>query len=135
MISLPNGFWNCLFLVLGLVIFLFNFNVSIMLQALLINAGVFRPIGLNFSIGCFACGAGARTKATNASNERIADKTNQMNYQMWQEQKEYDYQKWKEEQAYNTPAEQRKRFEEAGINPYLAIAQMNGGNSRSEERR
>lgn len=100
-----------------------------MLQALLKNAGVFRPLGLNFSIGCFACGAGARTKATNASNERIADKTNQMNYQMWQEQKEYDYQKWKEEQAYNTPAEQRKRFEEAGINPYLAIAQMNGGNS------
>lgn len=100
-----------------------------MLQALLMNAGVFRPLGLNFSIGCFACGAGARTKATNASNERIADKTNQMNYRMWQEQKEYDYQKWKEEQAYNTPAEQRKRFEEAGINPYLAIAQMNGGNS------
>ena len=100
-----------------------------MLQALLLNAGVFRPIGLNFSIGCFACGAGARTNATNASNERIADKTNQMNYQMWQEQKEYDYQKWKEEQAYNTPAEQRKRFEEAGINPFLAIAQMNGGNS------
>lgn len=100
-----------------------------MLQVLLKNAGVFRPLGLNFSIGCFACGAGARTKATNASNERIADKTNQMNYQMWQEQKEYDYQKWKEEQAYNTPAEQRKRFEEAGINPYLAIAQMNGGNS------
>lgn len=102
-----------------------------MLQALLKNAGVFRPIGLNFSIGCFACGAGAKTKATNASNERIADKTNQMNYQMWQEQKQYDYDKWKEELAYNTPAAQRKRFEEAGINPNLAIAQMSGGNAES----
>nr|DAF22361.1 MAG TPA: DNA pilot protein VP2 [Microviridae sp.] len=102
-----------------------------MLQALLKNAGVFRPIGLNFSIGCFACGAGAKTKATNASNERIADKTNQMNYQMWQEQKDYDYQKWKEELAYNTPSAQRKRFEEAGINPNLAIAQMSGGNAES----
>lgn len=102
-----------------------------MLQALLKNAGVFRPLGLNFSIGCFACGAGAKTKATNASNERIADKTNQMNYQMWQEQKQYDYDKWKEELAYNTPSAQRKRFEEAGINPNLAIAQMSGGNAES----
>ena len=102
-----------------------------MLQALLKNAGVFRPIGLNFSIGCFACGAGAKTKATNASNERIADKTNQLNYQMWQEQKQYDYDKWKEELAYNTPSAQRKRFEEAGINPNLAIAQISGGNAES----
>lgn len=102
-----------------------------MLQALLINAGVFRPLGLNFSIGCFCCGAGARTKSTNASNERIADKTNALNYKMWQEQKQYDYEKWKEELAYNTPSAQRKRFEEAGINPNLAIAQMNGGNAES----
>lgn len=102
-----------------------------MLQALLKNAGVFRPIGLNFSIGCFACGAGAKTNATNRSNERIADKTNQLNYQMWQEQKQYDYEKWKEELAYNSPSAQRKRFEEAGINPNLAIAQMSGGNADS----
>lgn len=102
-----------------------------MLQALLKNAGVFRPLGLNFSIGCFCCGAGAKTKSTNASNERIADKTNALNYKMWQEQKQYDYEKWKEELAYNTPSAQRKRFEEAGINPNLAIAQMNGGNAES----
>lgn len=102
-----------------------------MLQALLKNAGVFRPIGLNFTIGVFCCGAGAKTKSTNASNERIADKTNQLNYQMWQEQKQYDYAKWKEELAYNTPSAQRKRFEEAGINPNLSIAQMTGGNAES----
>lgn len=102
-----------------------------MLQVLLKNAGVFRPIGLNFSIGCFACGAGAKTKSTNATNERIANKTNQLNYQMWQEQKQYDYEKWKEELAYNTPSAQRKRFEEAGINPNLAIAQISGGNADS----
>lgn len=75
--------------------FLFNFNVLIMLQALLKSAGVFRPLGLNFSIGCFCCGAGAKTKATNASNERIADKTNALNYKMWQEQKQYDYENGK----------------------------------------
>lgn len=131
MTSLLSGYLNFLFLQLGLVIFLFNFNVSIMLQALLKSAGVFRPLGLNFSIGCFCCGAGAKTKATNASNERIADKTNALNYKMWQEQKQYDYEKWKEELAYNTPSAQRKRFEEAGINPNLAIAQMNGGNAES----
>lgn len=131
MTSLPNGCLSSLFLQLGLVIFLFNFNVLIMLQALLKSAGVFRPLGLNFSIGCFCCGAGSNTKATNNSNERIADKTNQLNYQMWQEQKQYDYDKWKEELAYNTPSAQRKRFEEAGINPNLAIAQMSGGNAES----
>lgn len=102
-----------------------------MLQALLKSAGVFRPLGLNFSIGCFCCGAGAKTKSTNASNERIADKTNALNYKMWQEQKQYDYEKWKEELSYNTPSAQRKRFEQAGINPNLAIAQMNGGNAES----
>lgn len=102
-----------------------------MLQALLKSAGVFRPLGLNFSIGCFCCGAGANTKATNKANERITDKTNQLNYQMWQEQKQYDYDKWKEELAYNTPSAQRKRFEEAGINPNLAIAQIAGGNAES----
>lgn len=102
-----------------------------MLQALLKNAGIFRPIGLNFSIGCFACGAGANTKATNSSNERITRETNQLNYQMWQEQKQYDYEKWKEELAYNSPSAQRKRFEEAGINPNLAIAQMSAGNAES----
>jgi len=102
-----------------------------MLQVLLKSAGVFRPLGLNFSIGCFCCGAGAKTKSTNASNERIADKTNALNYKMWQEQKQYDYEKWQEELAYNTPSAQRKRFEEAGINPNLAIAQMNGGNAES----
>lgn len=102
-----------------------------MLQALLKNAGVFRPIGLNFSIGCFCCGAGANTKSTNKANERIADKTNQLNYQMWQEQKQYDYDKWKEELEYNSPSAQRKRFEEAGINPNLSIAQISGGNAES----
>lgn len=102
-----------------------------MLHALLKSAGVFRPIGLNFSLGCFACGAGANTRSTNRSNERITRETNQMNYQMWQEQKQYDYDKWKEELAYNTPFQQRKRFEEAGINPNLAIAQVSGGNAES----
>lgn len=102
-----------------------------MLQALLKSAGVFRPLGLNFSIGCFCCGTGANTKSTNRANERIADKTNELNYKMWQEQKQYDYDKWKEELAYNTPFAQRKRFEEAGINPNLAIAQMSGGNAES----
>ena len=102
-----------------------------MLQALLKSAGVFRPIGLNFSIGCFCFGAGANTKSTNSANERIADKTNELNYKMWQEQKQYDYDKWKEELAYNTPYAQRQRYEEAGINPNLAIAQISGGNAES----
>jgi hypothetical protein len=35
---------------------------------------------------------------------------------------------WREQAAYNTPANQMKRYKEAGLNPYLAISGGNPGN-------
>lgn len=55
------------------------------------------------------------TRETNAMNYRIAQENNAFNRQMWQLQNEY-----------NTPSAQRKRFEEAGLNPNLM---MDGGSS------
>lgn len=59
-------------------------------------------------------------RETNASNERIQDKQNQFNLAMWNK-----------ENAYNTPAAQRQRYEEAGINPYFALGNIQGGNASS----
>ena len=38
---------------------------------------------------------------------------------------EYNRQLWYEQQAYNSPAEQMKRFSEAGLNPNLIYSQSN----------
>lgn len=51
-------------------------------------------------------------------NRKAAQKANKYNYTAWQLQNEY-----------NTPAEQRKRLEEAGYNPNLWYTQGNTGNA------
>ena len=102
-----------------------------MFVALFINSHLDKPLGICPDEFRFKCGAGANTKATNKTNKQISDNTNELNYKLWQEQKEYDYQKWKENNAYNTPAEQRKRYEEAGLNPNLIAQQIGSGSSES----
>lgn len=59
-------------------------------------------------------GNNAANKAASAQLQATRD-TNAMNYKIWQEQ-----------MAYNSPVAQRKRLEEAGLNPYLM---MNGGSA------
>lgn len=56
--------------------------------------------------------------AANARTERIAKDNRQWMTDMWNLQNDY-----------NSPANQRKRFEEAGINPYMALGQMDVGNA------
>lgn len=106
-------------------------NVLIMFVHLFINSHLDKPLGICPVEFRFKCGAGANTKATNKTNKQISDNTNQLNYKLWQEQKEYDYQKWQEYNAYNTPVEQRKRYEEAGLNPNLIAQQIGSGSSES----
>ncbi len=38
---------------------------------------------------------------------------------------------WNKENEYNTPAAQRARYEDAGINPYFALGNIQGGNASS----
>lgn len=45
------------------------------------------------------------------------------------EQNEWNYRMWQEQNAYNTPAEQMKRFDAAGLNPNLIYSQGNAGNA------
>lgn len=71
----------------------------------------------------------------NAQNIAMQRETNQLNYQMWKEQQAHDidmYQMqnadaiafWNMQNEYNSPEQMRKRYEEAGFNPLLA---MEGG--------
>lgn len=50
--------------------------------------------------------------------------------QRMREQNDFAERMWREGNAYNTPYEQRKRYEAAGINPYLALGNIQAGNAQ-----
>ncbi len=57
---------------------------------------------------------------------QAARETNQMNYQIAQENNAFNQRMWEKQNAYNSPVEQRRRLEQAGLNPNLM---MNGGSA------
>lgn len=57
---------------------------------------------------------------------QAARETNRMNYQIAQENNAFNERMWDKQNVYNSPVEQRKRLEQAGLNPNLM---MNGGSS------
>lgn len=73
-----------------------------------------------------ALGAFGQANA-NKTNRRIAEEQNRLNYQMFREQNQFNLDQWNRANEYNTPLAQRKRLEEAGINPYLALGNMSTG--------
>lgn len=73
-----------------------------------------------------AAGMAAVGAASSAANTAS---TNSANYKIWQEQKQFNWDMWRANNAYNTPAEQMRRYRDAGINPNLAIQQTSSGNS------
>lgn len=85
-------------------------------------------------------GAGVISGALNAigvsdandNNLAASRETNAMNYKIWNEQKAYQTGERLETQQYNTPLAQRQRFQQAGINPYLALGQMDSGQTTAQ---
>lgn len=75
-------------------------------------------------------GSGAQSSA-NRTNLQIARETNQMQYQMFQEQNAFNERMYNQMQQYNTPAAQMQRYQEAGINPYVAAGNVQTGNVQS----
>lgn len=61
---------------------------------------------------------------------QAARETNKMNYQIAQENNAFNERMWDKQNAYNSPVEQRKRLEQAGLNPNLM---MNGGSAGTAE--
>lgn len=67
----------------------------------------------------------ANTNKVNNTNLDIAKMNNEMQYKMFQEQLGYNTRERLATQEYNSPENQRKLYEQAGINPYAMIGQMN----------
>lgn len=74
-------------------------------------------------------GAGGSAKAAKYQLQ-AARETNRMNYQIAQENNAFNQRMWEKQNAYNSPVEQRRRLEQAGLNPNLM---MNGGSAGTAE--
>lgn len=89
--------------------------------------------GLASGIGSLVGGVAtaAAQRSANKTNLQIAREQNDLNYRMFNEQNKFNLDMWNRENEYNTPAAQRARFEAAGINPYMALGNMQAGNASS----
>ena len=96
------------------------------IAAALIAGGA--SVGSNIIGGIFNRNA---QRSANNTNMAIARETNAQNYQIFREQNEFNKEQLNNYLQYNTPAAQRARFEDAGINPYMALGSMQNGNAQS----
>ena len=96
------------------------------IAAALIAGGA--SVGSNIIGGIFNRNA---QRAANNTNMAIARETNAQNYQIFREQNEFNKEQLNNYLQYNTPAAQRARFEDAGINPYMALGSMQYGKAQS----
>ena len=56
-------------------------------------------------------------------------KANEANIALAREQMQWQEKMWNKQNEYNTPSAQMERFRAAGINPYMAMTNMQSGNS------
>lgn len=85
--------------------------------------------GLGSIIGGIV-GANGQNSA-NQANLQAARETNAQNYKIFHEQLDYNTNMMNAQNAYNTPIAQRQRYEDAGINPYLALGNISSGSQQS----
>ena len=93
------------------------------------------------TLGAAAIGGGANllgnligmrnTDKTNTKNYQIAQMNNQYNSLMLDRQIRYNTDMWNKQNEYNTPAAQMQRYEVAGINPYMALGNIQSGQAQS----
>ena len=82
--------------------------------------------GANFIGGLF--GSSSSKYAAKAQLQAVRE-TNKANLDLAKYQNEWNVAQWNRQNAYNTPAMQRQRYEEAGINPYFALGNIQSGNA------
>lgn len=68
---------------------------------------------------------------TNITNSKINKKNIDYSWKALNAQNKFNIQQWNRENAYNTPLAQMQRFAAAGINPWNAISNINGGEASS----
>lgn len=85
------------------------------------------------AVGSIAGGAIAKQGSDAAARAALqaTRETNAANLKLAQYQNDWNLAQWNRQNAYNTPAAQRARYEEAGINPYFALGNMSSGNAES----
>ncbi len=106
---------------------------------MLLSKFKFFNLATDIRVRGFCFGASSNVKATNETNERIAEKTNEANVQMTREtnaaniqmneannqlqqklqddMNAFNYKMWRENNTYNSPAAQIARGRDAGLNP------------------
>lgn len=84
-------------------------------------------------LGSFIGGStsAAAQRRANETNLQIARETNAQNYRIFQEQQQFNENQFNRWLDYSTPAAQRQRYEDAGINPYMAVGQLQNGTPSS----
>ena len=87
--------------------------------------------GIISGIGSLAGGilGASATHAAAKAQLQATRETNAANLKLAQYQNEWNIAQWNRQNAYNTPAMQRQRYEEAGINPYFAMGNIQSGNA------
>lgn len=65
------------------------------------------------------------------TSKQNTDRQNRANRELAEYSYSKDLEMWHKQNAYNTPAEQMKRFTDAGLNPHLIYGQGTPGNSNS----
>lgn len=69
--------------------------------------------------------------SANSTNLASTNATNATNYRIFKEQQQFNENQFNKYLDYSTPLAQRQRFEEAGINPYMAVGQLSSGTPSS----
>lgn len=78
------------------------------------------------TIGAISAGVSALGNVFNVGSQRRENRRQRdFTREMYQTQKQDNIDFWRMQNEYNTPAEQMKRFTEAGLNPHLAYTQAN----------
>lgn len=85
------------------------------------------------AVGSIAGGSVAKQGSDAAARASLqaTRETNAANLKLAQYQNDWNLAQWNRQNAYNTPAAQRARYEEAGINPYFALGNMSSGTAES----
>lgn len=74
---------------------------------------------------------GIGSHSAGKSQLQAARETNRMNYQIAQENNAFNLMMWDKQNSYNTPAAQRRRLEEAGLNPNLMLNGSSAGTAET----
>lgn len=87
--------------------------------------------GIVSGIGSLFGGAASAysTRAAAKAQLQAVRETNKANLDLAKYQNEWNVAQWNRQNAYNTPSMQRQRYEEAGINPYFALGNIQAGNA------